>query len=176
MKSAGVRKSGMKNAAMKRLFAALAILLVVNLVTGMAHAAEPTPDRGEKVKSITLPGSGHLMFDGWTRAGRASSYRLPVKAGTNLKIFFKASSRFTYLVIFDLKGESPGDAFFSSDSQHLPAKIHAEKDMDLWIRPFFAKQSPRRGLGAHFEVEIRKEAADSPEFTPEALQFRNLFR
>lgn len=171
-----MKNAAVKNAAMKRLFAALAILLVVNFATGVAHAAEPTLDRGEKIKTITLPDNGHLMIDGWTRAGRAASYRLKAPAGTNLKIFFKASSRFTYLVMFDLDGADPTDAIFSSDSNRLPAMIHAEKDMDLWIRPFFAKQSPRRGLGAHFEVEIRKEAADSPEFSPDSLPGHDLFR
>jgi hypothetical protein len=142
---------------MRRLFLTLAILLA----TTTAYAIEPDLERGEKLVNITLPANGHLLKSGWTRAGRAVSYRMPLAAGEKLKIFFKASSRFTYLVIFDLNDEDAGDALFSSDSQRLPARISAEKDMDLLIRPFFAKQSPRRGLGSHFEIEIRKD--DQPE-------------
>ena len=139
---------------MRTLLAAAAFVLLAALP---AAAAEPVLYHGEKLVNLTLPDDGHLVTSGWTRAGRAVAYRLKVPAGAEMTVNMKASAaRFTYLVIFDLNDPDPEDAIYSSDSRRLPAHIFAEADMDLLIRPFFAKQAPRRGLGSHFELEFRR--------------------
>ncbi|MCD2179147.1 hypothetical protein [Rhizobium sp. C1] len=141
---------------MKTIFAALTTLLLGALP---AAAVEPVLYRGEKLVKLTLPDDGHLTESGWTRAGKAVAYRLKVPAGAEMTVNMTASSaRFTYLVIFDLNDPVPEDAIYSSDSRRLPAHIFAdaEKDMDLLIRPFFAKQAPRRGLGSHFVLEFKR--------------------
>jgi hypothetical protein len=141
---------------MKTAFAALTALLLATLP---AAAAEPVLYRGEKLVNLTLPTDGHMTKSGWTRGGKAVAYRLKVPAGTEMTINMTASAaRFTYLVIFDLNDPDAEDALYSSDSRRLPAHIFAdaEKDMDLLIRPFFAKQAPRRGLGSHFVLEFKR--------------------
>lgn len=141
---------------MKRVFVALVALL---LVGAPAAAVEPELYRGEKLVNLTLPADGHLTTSGWTRGGKAVAYRMKVPAGAEMTINMTASAaRFTYLVIFDLNDPVPEDALYSSDSRRLPAHIFAdaERDMDLLIRPFFAKQAPRRGLGSHFVLEFKR--------------------
>ena len=141
---------------MKRVFAALAAYLLLSLP---AAAVEPELYRGEKLINLTLPGDGLLTKSGWTRGGKGVAYRLKVPKGAEMTINMTASAaRFTYLVIFDLNDPVPEDALYSSDSRHLPAHIFAdaERDMDLLIRPFFAKQAPRRGLGSHFVLEFKR--------------------
>lgn len=130
---------------------------LIALAAGPALAEEPTLYPGERLVDITLPDNGHLIEEGWTRTGKAIAYRLKVPKGTKLRIFMKASSHFTFLVVFDLNDVEPKDAIYSSDVRPLPAHITAENDMDLLIRPYFAKIAARRGLGAHFEIEIRKD-------------------
>lgn len=141
---------------MKTAFAAITALLLAALP---AAAAEPVLYRGEKLVNLTLPSDGHMTKSGWTRGGKAVAYRLKVPAGTEMTINMTASAaRFTYLVIFDLNDPDAEDALYSSDSRRLPAHIFAdaEKDMDLLIRPFFAKQAPRRGLGSHFVLDFKR--------------------
>lgn len=121
-----------------------------------AEAREPNLYHGEKLVEITLPPSGKLIRQGWTRDGKAVAYRLKVKAGTKLQFSFRAYSHYMFLVIFDLNGEDPETAIFSSDEQRLPARITAEKDMDLLIRPYYSKLAPRRGLGSRFVIEINR--------------------
>ncbi|MCD2172850.1 hypothetical protein [Rhizobium sp. C4] len=137
----------------------LAAVIAFLLAAVPAAAVEPELYRGERLVNLTLPDDGHLTKAGWTRGGKAVAYRLKVPAGAEMTINMTASaSRFTYLVIFDLNDPNPEDALYSSDSRRLPAHIFAdaEKDMDLLIRPFFAKQAPRRGLGSHFVLEIKR--------------------
>jgi hypothetical protein len=141
---------------MKSILAALAALLVLSLP---ARAVEPELYRGEKLVNLTLPSDGRLTKSGWTRDGKSIAYRMKVPAGAEMTINMTASAaRFTYLVIFDLNDPVPEDALYSSDSRRLPAHIFAdaERDMDLLIRPFFAKQAPRRGLGSHFVLEFKR--------------------
>lgn len=120
-------------------------------------AAEPVLYRGEKLVNLALPSDWHLQKSGWTRGGKSTAYRLKLPAGAEMTINMKASAaRFTYLVIFDLNDPDPEDAIYSSDTRRLPAHIFADADMDLLIRPYFAKQAPRRGLGSHFDLDITR--------------------
>jgi hypothetical protein len=122
-----------------------------------AAAVEPVLYRGEKLIDLTLPSDWHLEKSGWTRGGKSIAYRLKVPAGAEMTVNMKASAaRFTYLVIFDLNDPDPEDAIYSSDTRRLPAHIFAEGEMDLLIRPYFAKQAPRRGLGSHFDLVIKR--------------------
>lgn len=141
---------------MKRVLVALTAFLLAALP---AAATEPELYRGEKLVNLTLPSDGQLTKSGWTRSGKAVAYRMKVPRGAEMTINMTASAaRFTYLVIFDLNDPVPEDALYSSDSRRLPAHIFAdaERDMDLLIRPFFAKQAPRRGLGSHFVLEFKR--------------------
>lgn len=139
---------------MMRIGLTFATLLVAVLP---AMAAEPMLYHGEKLIDLTLPADGHLETSGWTRAGKSVAYRLKLPAGAEMTIDMKASARqFTYLVIFDLNDPDSEDAIYSSDTRRLPAHIFADADMDLLIRPYFAKQAPRRGLGSHFELEFNR--------------------
>lgn len=141
---------------MRRVLVALTAFLLAALP---AAATEPELYRGEKLVNLTLPSDGRLTTSGWTRSGKAVAYRMKVPRGAEMTINMTASAaRFTYLVIFDLNDPVPEDALYSSDSRRLPAHIFAdaERDMDLLIRPFFAKQAPRRGLGSHFVLEFKR--------------------
>ena len=139
---------------MKRLCAAILCQLAV---AGVAAAAEPVLYPHEKLHNIALPADGHLKLSGWTRAGRSVAFRMKVPAGAEMTVNMVASARrFTYLVIFDLNDPDQEDAIYSSDTRKLPAHIFADNDMDLLIRPFFAKQASRRGLGSHFDLEFNR--------------------
>lgn len=139
---------------MKIILVAMTACLIAALP---AAAAEPVLYRGEKLVNLTLPDDGHLTKSGWTRGGKAVAFRMKVPAGAEMTINMMASAaRFTYLVIFDLNDPDAEDALYSSDTRRLPAHIFADKDMDLLIRPFFAKQAPRRGLGSHFVLEFKR--------------------
>lgn len=135
----------------------LLVVLAFIVLALPAAAAEPVLYRGEKLVNLSLPENGRLAISGWTRGGRSTAYRLRLPAGAEMTVNMKASaSRFTYLVIFDLNDPDPEDAIYSSDSRRLPAHIFADADMDLLIRPFFAKQAPRRGLGSHYDLDFRR--------------------
>lgn len=136
-----------------------AILAVFLLAASPAVAVEPELYDGERLVNLKLPDDGKLTQSGWTRSGRAVAYRMTLPAGAELTINMTASApRFTYLVIFDLNDPYPEEAVYSSDTRRLPAHLFAdaERDMDLLIRPFFAKQAPRRGLGSRFVLEFKR--------------------
>jgi hypothetical protein len=140
---------------MKKLAAMISVCLAAAATPTLA--VEPVLYRGEKLVNLTLPDDGHLVRSGWTRGGKAVAYRMKLPPGAEMTINMTASaSRFTYLVVFDLNDPDPEDAIYSSDTRRLPAHIFAENEMDLLIRPFFAKQAPRRGLGSHFMLEFKR--------------------
>lgn len=141
---------------MKRFGVALLGLFAI-AASAPVRAAEPVLYPHEKLHNITLPADGHLKLSGWTRGGRSVAFRMKVPAGAEMTVNMVASSRrFTYLVIFDLNDPDQEDAIYSSDTRKLPAHIFADNEMDLLIRPFFAKQASRRGLGSHFDLEFNR--------------------
>jgi hypothetical protein len=135
----------------------LALAGIVSLASAsFGHAMDATPHlyEGEKLKAATMPANGNLDLSGWTKDGRALVYTLPVKAGQSYEIKFDASSKFAYLVIFDLS-DPEEEAIFGSDTDGRMAKLKAKTDTTWLIRPYFARNAPRRGLGAHFEVKVK---------------------
>lgn len=135
----------------------LALTGILSLASaGQSLALDATPHlyEGEKLKTATMPASGTLDFSGWTKSGRSQVYSLPVKAGQTYEITFDASSKFAYLVIFDL-ADPEEEAIYGSDTDGRSAKLKAKTDTTWLIRPYFARNAPRRGLGAHFKVRMQ---------------------
>jgi len=136
------------------LLALAGILSLAAAGPGLAMDATPHLYEGEKLKAATMPASGSLDLSGWTKSGRAVVYSLPVKAGQNYEIKFDASSQFAYLVIFDL-ADPEEEAIYGSDTDGRTAKLKAKADTTWLIRPYFARNAPRRGLGVHFDVKLQ---------------------
>jgi hypothetical protein len=140
--------------AKKRLPGLVGLLLLASASTGLAIDATPHLYEGEKLKAAAMPASGSLDLSGWTKSGRAVVYSLPVKAGQSYEIKFDASSKFAYLVIFDLS-DPEEEAIFGSDTDGRTARLKAKADTTWLIRPYFARNAPRRGLGVHFTVKVQ---------------------
>ncbi len=119
---------------------------------GSAHAAyELYP--GERLQAIALPLKGPLTLSGWTRDGRGVVYSLEVKAGQSFRFQFKPRNNFIGLVIFDENGEDE-DELFSVQGQEADKVLTSDKDAVWIIRPYYARMSPRRGLGAPYSITV----------------------
>lgn len=114
---------------------------------------------GEKLVDAAMPPAGPLMLDGWTRDGRGSVYRLAVKKGETYEIAFKARGKFTGLVVFDMSLPVDAEGLFSSeDAVGGVGTLTAEKDTTWLIRPYYSRMSPRRGLGAPYEIRLTRKS------------------
>ena len=136
-------------------FRALAIAAALSLSAGPLLAAyELYP--GEKLQAIAVPLKGPLTLSGWTRDGKGVVYSLPVKKGEKFRFRFKPRNNFVGLVIFDEKGDD-NDELFSSQGVETDKELVAETDTNWIIRPYYARMSPRRGLGAPYRIEVIPE-------------------
>jgi hypothetical protein len=131
--------------------AGLGLALALSLVAALPAAAyELYP--GEKLQPIATPLKSPLKLSGWTRDGRGVVYSLDVKKGETYRFRFKPRNNFVGLVIFDENGEDTD--LFSTQGVEADKEIEAETDTRWIIRPYYARMSPRRGLGAPYEIEI----------------------
>lgn len=131
---------------------AAALLAAATLSAPPARAAyELYP--GEKLQVIAVPLKGTLTLSGWTRDGKGVVYSLPVKKGETFRFRFKPRNNFVGLVIFDEKGDDT-DELFSSQGVESDKQLTAETDTSWIIRPYYARMSPRRGLGAPYTIEV----------------------
>ena len=125
---------------------------------GFAAAAKPAFAMyelypGERLQGIAVPLRGPLTLTGWTRDGRGVVYSLQVKAGQSFRFQFKPRNKFVGLVIFDEVGEDE-DELFSTQGGEADKVLASEKDAVWIIRPYYARMSPRRGLGAPYSIVI----------------------
>jgi hypothetical protein len=131
--------------------AGLGLALALSLAAALpAVAYELYP--GEKLQPIATPLKSALKLSGWTRDGRGVVYSLDVKKGETYRFRFKPRNNFVGLVIFDENGEDTD--LFSTQGVEADREIEAETDTRWIIRPYYARMSPRRGLGAPYEIEI----------------------
>ena len=138
-----------------------AALLATALLAAVTTAARPALAAyelypGEKLQVIAVPLKGPLTMTGWTRDGRGVVYSLPVKKGEKFRFRFKPRNNFVGLVIFDEKGDDT-DELFSSQGVDTDKELVAETDTSWIIRPYYARMSPRRGLGAPYSIEVMPE-------------------
>ncbi|MDI7864798.1 hypothetical protein MRS76_22985 [Rhizobiaceae bacterium n13] len=132
----------------------MAVAMAVFLATSaLAQTAEPELYEGETLKPVTMPASGPLVLEGWTRSGKATVYTLAVKKGQSYALNFTPSSAYAYLVVFDLS-KPEDEAMYSSDINGKQAVLKADSDTTWLIRPYFSRVASRRGLGAHYRIEI----------------------
>ena len=122
-------------------------------VPAAAETLQPELFDGEVLKQVTIPASGTLQLDGWTRNGKATVYTLDVKKGTNYRLRFAPSSAYAYLIVFDL-AKPDDEAMYSSDINGKDVTFTAEADTTWLIRPYFSRVAPRRGLGARYSITI----------------------
>lgn len=134
--------------------------LLLSTLGGLCLAAIPHPAHaayelypGERLQGIALPLKGPLTLSGWTRDGRGVVYSLQVEAGQSFRFQFKPRNRFVGLVIFDEAGEEE-DELFSVQGTEADQVLKAEKDTVWIIRPYYARMSPRRGMGAPYAITI----------------------
>ena len=118
-----------------------------------AETLQPELFDGETLKQVTMPGSGPLQLDGWTRNGKATVYTLDVKTGTTYRLRFTPSSAYAYLIVFDL-ARPDDEAMYSSDINGKDVTLTAQADTTWLIRPYFSRVAPRRGLGARYSITI----------------------
>lgn len=99
-----------------------------------------------------------MTLSGWTRDGRGTVYSLEVKKGETFRFRFKPRNNFVGLVVFDGKSEGEDtDDLFSTQGVDADKELQAEEDTTWIIRPYYARMSPRRGLGAPYEIEVTAE-------------------
>lgn len=134
--------------------AALASALFLASAGPLSAAYELYP--GEKLQTIATPLKGTLTLSGWTRDGRGVVYSLPVKKGEKFRFRFTPRNDFVGLVIFDEQGDDT-DELYSGQGTAADKQLVADKDTNWIIRPFYARMSPRRGLGAPYRIEIIRE-------------------
>ena len=138
----------------------LAAALAVTLAAS-AHA-EPRNidgiwlDYGEALKTATMPATGPLVLNGWTRQGKGDVYRIKVKAGETLKVTLSSRSEYVVMAIFDF-AKPEDDAIFFSDAGKNEAVLTPKADTDWLIRPILVLSSSRRGLGANYTVTVEKQ-------------------
>lgn len=108
---------------------------------------------GEKLQPIATPLKGPLVLSGWTRDGRGTVYSLPVKKGETFQFRFKPRNNFVGLVIFDENGDDSDD-LFTTQGVEADKVLEVESDSKWIIRPYYARMSPRRGLGAPYRIEV----------------------
>ncbi|MGV1870712.1 hypothetical protein [Agrobacterium rosae] len=113
-------------------------------------------DDGESLKSATMPASGPLVLNGWTRQGRGDVYRLKVKAGETLKVTLTSRSEFVVMAIFDF-AKPDDDAIFFSEAGKNTAVLTPKADTEWLIRPILVLSSSRRGLGANYTVTVERQ-------------------
>nr|WP_316652666.1 hypothetical protein [uncultured Gellertiella sp.] len=134
---------------------ALATILFGGFAVGPLQAAyELYP--GEKLRAIAVPLKGPLRLSGWTRDGKGIVYSLPVKPGQKFRFRFKPRNNYVGLVVFDEKGDD-SDELFSSQGVDADKELVADTETNWIIRPYYARMSPRRGLGAPYAFEIVPE-------------------
>ncbi len=133
-----------------------ALLIAGLTIAQPAGAYELYP--GEKLQPIATPIKGTLTLSGWTRDGRGTVYSLEVKKGETFRFRFKPRNNFVGLVVFDGKSEGEDtDDLFSTQGVDADKELQAEEDTTWIIRPYYARMSPRRGLGAPYEIEVTAE-------------------
>jgi hypothetical protein len=138
----------------------LASLLVIS-ATASAHAEGRNVDGiwlddGEALKQSTLPASGPLVLNGWTRQGRGDVYRVKVKAGETLKVTLTSRSEFVVMAIFDF-AKPEDDAIFFSDAGKNTAVLTPKADTEWLIRPILVLSASRRGLGANYTITVERQ-------------------
>lgn len=136
----------------------ITLLMVSCLAPTVALAQQEQPfwlNPGEVLKTIGPLTGDALRANGWTRQGRGNVYRLDVKAGDAMRITLASSSEFLNFAVFDM-AEPDDDAIFFSDAGVKMTTLKAEKDTWWLIRPILILSSPRRGLGAHYDLTIEK--------------------
>lgn len=124
-------------------------LLIACAAPALAYELYP----GEKLQPVATPLEGPLVLGGWTRDGRGTVYGLPVKKGERFRFRFEPRNNFVGLVIFDENG-GDSDDLFSTQGVAADKVIEAEADSTWIIRPYYARMSPRRGLGAPYTIEV----------------------
>ena len=140
----------------KFLAAALAVTLAAP-----AHA-EPRNvdgiwlDEGEALKQATMPATGPLVLNGWTRQGKGDVYRIKVKAGETLKVTLSSRSEYVVMAIFDF-AKPEDDAIFFSDAGKNEAVLTPGADTEWLIRPILVLSASRRGLGANYAITVEKQ-------------------
>ncbi len=149
-------------AMMRQLLQMTVVFALVFCAAAPVCADELQLYRGEKVQPLADGLTATTQLSGWVKDGRGTVYTLPVKAGQKVQMDFSGSSKFAYLVVFDL-AKPKDDAIFSSDVDGKTARLVAASDTKWLIRPFFSRFSPRRGLGAHYEITLDPQAGFVPE-------------
>lgn len=113
-------------------------------------------DDGETLKTASLPASGPLVLNGWTRQGRGDVYRLKVKAGETLRVTLTSRSEFVVMAIFDF-AKPEDDAIFFSDAGSNTAVLTPKADTEWLIRPILVLSASRRGLGANYAITVERQ-------------------
>ncbi|MBB3944898.1 hypothetical protein GGQ73_000823 [Rhizobium skierniewicense] len=113
-------------------------------------------DDGESLKPATMPTTGPLVLNGWTRQGRGDVYRLKVKAGETLKVTLTSRSEFVVMAIFDF-AKPEDDAIFFSEAGRNTAVLTPNADTEWLVRPILVLSSSRRGLGANYTITVEKQ-------------------
>jgi hypothetical protein len=147
---------------MRRFLQQIVVFALVFCAAAQAGADDLQLYPGEKVQALADGLTAKTQLSGWVKDGRGTVYTLGVKAGQKVQLDFKGSSKFAYLVIFDL-AKPQDDAIFSSDVDGNVAKLVAKEDTKWLIRPFFSRYSSRRGLGAHYDITLDPQAGFVPE-------------
>jgi hypothetical protein len=122
-----------------------------------AFAQEPQLDPGEKLEKLQFP-AVTMQIKGWTKLGNSAVYTLPVHAGQHVKISFTTKSKYAFLAIFDLS-KPDDEAIFGTDEDGTTLDVTVKENTTWFLRPYYSKASPRRGLGAPYTLLIEPQAA-----------------
>ena len=138
----------------RRLATALSTAAILSVPGAALAGYELYP--GEKLQPIAVPLKGPLTLSGWTRDGKGVVYSLQVKTGQKFRFHFTPRNNFVGLVVFDENGDNT-DELLSSQGVEEEREIEAETDTTWIIRPYYARMSPRRGMGAPYTFRIIPE-------------------
>ncbi|TCU27938.1 hypothetical protein EV130_103343 [Rhizobium azibense] len=147
----------------------------VLMFTTAALAQAPQLDPGEKLEKLQFP-AVTMQIKGWTKFGNSDVYTLPVRAGQRVKISFTTKSQFAFLAIFDLS-KTDDEAFFGTDEDGTTLDVIVKDNTTWFLRPYYSKVSPRRGLGAPYTLLIEPQPVGEPQpATPQEPERPSLFR
>lgn len=140
------------------------ILIAALLATTGAVSAHAGPrnvdgiwlDDGEALKQATMPATGPLVLNGWTRQGKGDVYRIKVKTGEALRVTLASRSEYVVMAIFDF-AKPDDDAIFFSDAGKNTAVLTPKADTEWLIRPILVLSASRRGLGANYAITVERQ-------------------
>ena len=140
------------------------MFLAATLAVTLAASAHAEPrnidgiwlDDGETLKTATMPATGPLVLNGWTRQGKGDVYRIKVKAGETLKVTLSSRSEYVVMAIFDF-AKPEDDAIFFSDAGKNEAVLTPGADTEWLIRPILVLSASRRGLGANYAITVERQ-------------------